>query len=286
MTLISNSSVIRAGFALTLATVAGLSLTACNKPGTPIAPAAAEKPAVPPIATVDGTAISQEIYDFYTKSLAGKAAAELTAEQKTQVLDELINTQLIANQAIKDGVDKDGDTASQLAIARLRLLADGEARKYLKGKEPTDAELKTEYTTAIASMDKTEYHARHILVATKELADQLTHQIKAGAKFDAVAKAQSMDGSKDRGGDLGWFSLSKMTKPFADAVKGLKKGEMTAAPVQTQFGWHIIKMDDTREVTPPPFEQVKEQLTNHVMQKKLQAYVEELKKTAKIEKKS
>ena len=286
MILISNSSVMRAGFAFALAATLGLGLSACNKPGTPIAPAAAEKPAIPPVASVDGTAISQVIYDFYTKSLAGKSAAELTAEQKAQVLDELINTQLIANQAIKDGIDKESDTSSQLAIARLRLLADGEARKYLKGKEPTEPELRAEYTTAIASMDKSEYHARHILVATKELAEQLIHQIKAGAKFEAVAKAQSMDGSKDRGGDLGWFSLSKMTKPFADAVKGLKKGEMTATPVQTQFGWHIIKLEETRDVTPPPFEQVKEQLTNHVMQKKLQAYVEELKKTAKIEKKT
>jgi peptidyl-prolyl cis-trans isomerase C len=95
-----------------------------------------------------------------------------------------------------------------------------------------------------------------------------------------------MDGSKERGGDLGWFSPARMAKPFADAVKGLKKGEMTAAPVQTQFGWHIIKLDESRDVSPPPFEQVKGDLTNHVMQKKLQAYVEELKKTAKIEKKS
>ena len=283
MTLISTSSAARA--AAVFALVAALS--ACNKPATPVAAAApADKPAPPPIATVDGTPISHEIYDFYTKSLSGKSGTELTAEQKTQVLDELINTQLIANQAVKDGVDKDSDTASQLAIARLRLLADGEARKYLKGKEPTDQQLHVEYETALTTMDKTEYHARHILVATKELAEQLIKQIKSGAKFETVAKAQSMDGSKDRGGDLGWFSPARMAKPFADAVKGLKKGEMTATPVQTQFGWHIIKLDETRAVTPPPFEQVKGDLTNHFMQKKLQAYVEELKKTAKIEKKS
>ena len=286
MTRTSISSISRAGGAFALAATLALSLGACNKPGTPIAPAAADKPVVPPVASVDGTPISQEIYDFYTKSLAGKAAAELTTAQKSQVLDELINTQLIANQAIKDGIDKESETTSQLAIARLRLLADGEARKYLKGKEPTEQELRVEYETALTTMDKTEYHARHILVATKDLAEQLIKQIKSGAKFDAVAKAQSMDGSKERGGDLGWFSLSKMTKPFADAVKSLKKGEMTAAPVQTQFGWHIIKLEETRDVTPPPFEQVKEQLTNHVMQKKLQAYVADLKKTAKIAKKT
>jgi peptidyl-prolyl cis-trans isomerase C len=283
MTLISISSGTRAGLAIALLAA----LSACNKTGAPATPvAAADKPVVPPVASVDGAPISQEIYDFFTKSVAGKSATELTAEQKSQVLDELVSMQLIANQAVKDGIDKDTDVTSQLAIMRLRVLADGESRKFLKGKEPTDQELHVEYETALLSMDKTEYHARHILVATKELAEQLIKQIKSGAKFEAVAKAQSMDGSKDRGGDLGWFSPTRMAKPFADAVKALKKGEITAAPVQTQFGWHIIKLEETRDVTPPPFEQIKDQLVNRVMQKKLQAYVEELKKTAKIEKKS
>ncbi|MBS0612123.1 MAG: peptidylprolyl isomerase [Proteobacteria bacterium] len=276
--------------ALALLVATGL-LGACKPNGAPTAasptPGAtdADKPAQTAVALVDGTPITRDIYDFYTKSVAGKAAGELTDEQKGQVLDELISTQLIANQAIKDGLDKDSDTASRLAVARMRLLADSESQKVLKGKEPTEQELRVEYEAAITGMDKTEYHARHILVATKDLADQLTKQIKAGAKFEAVAKANSMDGSKERGGDLGWFSLSRMVKPFGDAVKSLKKGEMTAAPVQTQFGWHIIKLEETREATPPPFEQVKEQLANRIMQKKLQAYVDELKKTAKIEKK-
>jgi peptidyl-prolyl cis-trans isomerase C len=284
MTPISASSKICAG---TLLAAAAL-LSACKPSTAPTAATtpATDKPAAAPVATVDGAPITQEIYDFYTKSVAGKAAGELTAEQKAQVLDELINTQLIANQAVKDGVDKDPETASRLAVARLRLLADGESQKYLRGKEPTEQELRVEYEAALTSMDKTEYHARHILVATKELADQLTKQIKGGAKFEAVAKANSMDGSKERGGDLGWFSPARMVKPFADAVKGLKKGGMTETPVQTQFGWHIIKLDETREVTPPPFEQVKEQLAQRVLQKKLQTYVDELKKTAKIEKKS
>jgi peptidyl-prolyl cis-trans isomerase C len=135
-------------------------------------------------------------------------------------------------------------------------------------------------------MDKTEYHARHILVATKEKADQLIKKIKAGAKFEDVAKAESTDNSKTNGGDLGWFTLSRMVKPFADAVKGLKKGEMTPEPVQTQYGYHIIKLEDTRDVAPPPFDQVKAQVAKGVMQKKLAAYVDDLKKSAKIEKTS
>jgi peptidyl-prolyl cis-trans isomerase C len=193
--------------------------------------------------------------------------------------------QLVSTQAIKDGVDKDPEVVANLDVLRMRVLSDGESQRFLKGKEPTDAEVKSEYDGDIASMDKTEYHARHILVATKEKAEQLIKKLKGGGKFEDVAKAESTDNSKTSGGDLGWFTASRMVKPFADAVKGLKKGETTPEPVQTQYGWHIIKLEDTREVTPPPFEQVKAQVTKNLIQKKLVAYVEEMKKTAKIDKK-
>ena len=121
--------------------------------------------------------------------------------------------------------------------------------------------------------------------STKDQADQIIKKLKGGAKFEDLAKSQSIDGSKTNGGDLGWFTLARMVKPFGDAVKGLKKGEYTQQPVQTQFGWHVIKLEDTRDVTPPPFDQVKSQLSNGVIRKKLQAYVDQLKKDAKIEKK-
>ena len=274
-----------------IATVAAVAigLTACGKgQQTAPAPAAADKAATnapAPIATVDGTAISRTEYDIYLKSLLrGRPTTELTTEQKGQVLDEMINMELLATQGTKEGVEKDPDVAAQLDVVRMRVIADAESAKYLKDKEPTDADLHAEYDTAVASMDKTEYHARHILVASKEAADAAIKKIKGGAKFEDVAKAVSTDGSKTNGGDLGWFTLTKMVKPFGDAVKGLKKGELTTTPVQTQFGWHVIKLEDTRETAPPPFEQVKQQVTNGAIQKKLQAYVETLKKTAKIDK--
>jgi peptidyl-prolyl cis-trans isomerase C len=262
-------------------------VTACGK-GQQAAPAAPEKaaaPATPPVATIDGAPISRVEYETYLKSLLrGRPTTELTSEQRNQVLDELINMQLLASQGAKEGVEKDPDVAAQLEVVRMRVMADAESAKFLKDKEPTDAELHTEYDSAITAMDKTEYHARHILVSSKEAADAAIKKIKGGAKFEDVAKAESTDSSKANGGDLGWFTLTRMAKPFGDAVKGLKKGEMTATPVQTQFGWHVIKLEDTRETAPPPFEQVKQQVSNGVMQKKLQAYVDGLKKTAKIEK--
>jgi peptidyl-prolyl cis-trans isomerase C len=271
--------------ASTVAAIAVMA-SACGKMQQAATPAVTDPPAPPPVAIVNGTPISRSDYDAFLKNiLQGKPATDLTADQKTQVLDELITIQLVSTQAVKDGLDKDPEAAANLDILRMRILSDAESQKFLKGKEPTDAELHAEYDTAIASMDKSEYHARHILVPTKEKADLLIKKIKAGAKFEDVAKAESTDNSKTSGGDLGWFTLTRMVKPFGDAVKGLKKGEMTSEPVQTQYGWHIIKLEDTRDVAAPPFDQVKAQVTKSVMQKKLLAYVDDLKKTAKIDKK-
>jgi peptidyl-prolyl cis-trans isomerase C len=265
----------------------GVLLAACGKGQLAATPAATGTPAAPSVAVVNGVAIPRADYDAFLKNLLqGKPVPpDLTAEQKNQVLDELITMQLVSTQALKDGVDKDPEVAANLDVLRMRILSDGESQKFLKGKEPTDAELHAEYDGDITTMDKTEYHARHILVPTKEKAEQLIKKLKGGAKFEDVAKAESTDNSKTSGGDLGWFTATRMVKPFADAVKALKKGETTPEPVQTQYGWHIIKLEETREVTPPPFEQVKAQVSKNLIQKKLVAYVEDMKKTAVIDKK-
>jgi peptidyl-prolyl cis-trans isomerase C len=274
---------------LSAVAAAVLVMTACTKgqPTVPPAPKADAKPAPVPVATVGGNAISHDEYDFFVKSLThGKTADTLNPDQKAQVLDMLIDTQVAADQGLKDGVDKDPDVAAAIEVTRLSILKDAEQRKYLADKQPSDEELHAEYDSAVAGFDKTEYHAMHILVKDKDLADQLTKKLKAGAKFEDLAKANSVDpGSKVKGGDLGWFSAGRMVKPFADALKGMKKGETTAAPVQTQFGWHIIRLVETRDAPPPPFDQVKEQVKNRVLEKKWQAYLDGFKKAEPIEKK-
>jgi len=258
-----------------------LFIAACGKgPQQAAAPPPSDKPATPPVAIVDGTPISRDAYDDYLKGLLrGKPATDVTAEEKNQVLDQMINMQLIAAQAEKDGMEKDPDVATRVALLRTQILADAAAQKYVKNNEPSDQELHAAYD---AATDKTEYHASHILVPTKEKAVLLIKKIKGGAKFEDVAKAESTDNSKANGGDLGWFTTARMVKPFGDAVKALKKGEITADPVQTQYGWHIIRLDDTRD---SPFDTLKPQLSSALMQKKFQAYIEDLKKNAKIEKK-
>src|ERR1700682_6108989 len=267
-----------------VSTVAAITLllAACGKgqQAAVVAPAASAKPATPPVAIVDGTPISRNAYDDYLKGLLrGKPVSDVTADEKNQVLDQMVNMQLIAAQAEKDGLEKDPDVSTRIALLRTQILADAAAQKYVKSNEPSDQELHAAYD---AATDKTEYHALHILVPTKEKAEQLIKKIKAGAKCEDVAKAESTDNSKANGGDLGWFTVARIVKPFGDAVKGLKKGEFTTEPVQTQYGWHIIKLEDTRDA---PFDQMKGQLTNVIMQKKFQDYIDGLKKTAKIEKK-
>lgn len=260
-----------------------LTLLACKQAVPPAATPTAV--AAAPVATVNGTTIGRDLFDFYAKAASGKPSSELSPEQRQQVLDALVNGEVVAQQASTDGLDKDKDVQSMLAMARLEILQRALQQKYLKDKTPTEPELRAEYDAQITQMPRTEYHARHILVQSKEKADAITAQLKKGGNFAKLATQESIDSSKSQGGDLGWFAASSMVKPFSAALIALKKGEVTAAPVQTQFGWHIIKLEDTRDVAPPAFDATKQQLAQFVMSKKFKAYTDELLKAAKVEKK-
>jgi peptidyl-prolyl cis-trans isomerase C len=258
---------------------AALLLTACaQKSGQATTVDASAKP----VATVNGQVLSSSQFDFFTKNVAGKKAAELNAEQRAQALDTLVRAEVVAQQGEKDGLDKQSDTVSSLALARLQILEQAVMSNYLKDRKATDAELKAEYDTQVAALPKVQYRARHILVKTKEEADKIIAQLAKGAKFETLAAAQSLDGSKVNGGDLGWFSSANMVKPFADAVAALKKGQVTPAPVQTEYGWHVIRLDDTRETAPPAFDTVKDKLGQIVESKKFKAYSDGLVAAAKV----
>ena len=266
----------------TLAT-ASLLLAACQAK-TDAAGAAADDPSKKPVATVAGKPITQGMFDTYVKSATGRSVADLEPELKQRALDSLISMHVLSAQAEKDGLDKEADMSARLQLDRMNMLQQALAEKYLKDKTPTEQELRAEYDTQVAQLSRNEHRARHILVPTEIAATQILERLRKGEKFETLAK-DSLDASRDRGGDLGWFSPSSMVKPFAEAVVALKKGETIAKPVQTQFGWHIIRVDDIREVQPPPFEQVKEQLNQAVLAKKLRTYSDELAKAAKVEKK-
>lgn len=261
---------------------AALLLGAC-KPGTN-APAAGAGADAKPVATVNGTAISRSLYDTYVKGVSGKDASELTEEQRDQVLDNLIRAELVAAQAEKDGLAAKPETAAMLELSRLNILQQEMMQKYLADKTPTDQELRSEYETQVNSLSKQEYHAHHILVATEDFAKRLIAQLDKGANFEKLAERESIDSSKANGGDLGWFTPDRMVPPFSAAVVALKKGEYTKAPVQTQYGWHVIRLDDVRDVQPPTFDSVKDRLVQIVQAKKFKAYADGLLKTAKVTK--
>ena len=237
------------------------------------------------VAVVNGKPISRATFDFYVQGVTGKSSAEASAEQKEQMLDNLIRGTLVAADAEKTGVAKNAETQSILELMRLQVLQQQVSQGFIKDHKATDEDLKQEYDTQVAAMSKTEYHARHILVATEAGAKKLVEQLDKGAKFEDLAKKESMDPSKDNGGDLGWFTPDRMVAPFSQAVAGLTKGSYTKTPVQTQYGWHVIRLEETRTIAPPPFDGVKDRLVQIVEGKKFKAYTDDLLKAAKVEKK-
>lgn len=265
-----------------LAVVMLAALAAACKPGTEAPAATADNP---PVATVNGKAISRQLFDTYAQAVSGKASSELTDEQRGQVLDNLIRTELIGTQAEKDGITKTPETAAMLELSRLNILQQEMSEKFLADKTPTDQEMRAEYETQVAALPKNEYKARHILVATEDFAKSLVAQLDKGAKFETLAQRESLDSSKDNGGDVGWFTPDRMVPQFSAAVVALEKGQYTKTPVQTQYGWHVIRLDDIRDVQPPPFDSVKDRLDQIVKTKKFKAYADELVTAAKIEKK-
>jgi peptidyl-prolyl cis-trans isomerase C len=261
-----------------------LALAACTKPAADKAAETAATPAKPPLVTVNDKAISSELYEEFTKVLTrGKPSAELTAEDREAIRDRLIRMELVAQQAEKDGLTKDPEIAGRLEITRLQILQQAAAQKYLKDRPATDAELRAEFDTQLASTPLVEYHARHILVSGEDVALKVIEQLKGGADFANLARRVSIDkGSAVRGGDLDWFPPNAMPPTFAEALSLLKNGEFTRTPVNSPNGWHIIQLLGTRDRPPPAFEGVQDQLRDIVQAKKFVAYSDGLVRAAKI----
>lgn len=237
------------------------------------------------IATVNGKAITQKNMDQFVKLLVSQGATD-SPELREQVKEEMINRQVFVQAAESSGVSKQGGVQSELELARQGILVRALMADYLTKHPVTDAQVKAEYDKVKKSQDgQSEYKVRHILVEDEKVANDILAQLqKDKSKFDELAKKNSKDpGSAQRGGDLGWAPPSNYVKPFADAVTTLKKGALVDKPVQTQFGWHIIMVEDTRPVEFPPVDQVKPQIEEMLRQQTLAKYQEELRSKAKIQ---
>jgi peptidyl-prolyl cis-trans isomerase C len=280
--------------------IAGTAFVAgCDQANTPAndatAPAAtpattpvASAPAAPvvdkanAVAVVNGIYISKTALDDLQKEVSVRVQGKTIPKEK--LLEELIQRQLLVQDALQKQLDKSPDVLSQLENIKNTLLTQAALQSFIKANPVSDAELKAEYDSKVGGSNDVEYKASHILVKTEEEAKKIITELDKGGKFADLANKYSLDAKETQnGGDLGWFSAGEMIEPFSEAVTKLEKGKYSKEPVKTKYGYHIILREDSRQQTPPPFDAVKEQLKPFLERKKVQAMVEAMRKQAKVE---
>ena len=255
--------------------VAGLAQAQPAQPKA-AAPAAAAPAAAPAAASTGKALYPQSQFDFMLKERLAQGGQD-TPELRNASREELNTRELLMREAKKANLDKQPDVKQQMDLASQTVLVRAYVTDWIKKNPIPDAELKKEYDAIKAQMGDKEYKVKHILVEKEDEAKDVIAQLQKGAKFDELAKARSKDpGSKDRGGDLDWNAPGGFVKPFSDAMVATPKGKFTATPVQTQFGYHVILVEDIRDAKVPSFDEVKPQLTQRVQAAYLDKYFKEL----------
>ncbi|GAC1323263.1 MAG: peptidylprolyl isomerase [Collimonas sp.] len=235
------------------------------------------------LAVVNGKAIPSSRADMMVKQLSAQGGQQDTPELRSMVKDELINREVLIQEADKLGLGNNADVKAQADIARQSILIRALVADFVKKNPIKDADIQAEYDKFKAQAGDKEYHARHILVENEADAKAIITKLKGGGKFDDLAKQSKDPGSAANGGDLGWATPASFVKPFSDALVALKPGQLTETPVKTQFGYHVIKLEEVRAAKIPTLAEVKPQITEALQQKKLQAYQQELRAKAKIQ---
>jgi peptidyl-prolyl cis-trans isomerase C len=248
---------------------------------SPATAAAAVNDTSPILATVNGSPITEGVVELYEQQLRARRPGNPAAQDRQAILEEIINLELARQGGETQGLDKDTKIQLQIDQQRRAVIATAAIQHELEANPVGDEELKKIYDEQAPS--GTEYKARHILVKEEDEAKTLIVELDNGADFSELAKQKSTGPSGKSGGELGWFSSKQMVAPFSEAVAGMEKGTYTKEPVKTQFGWHIIILDDTREASPPPFDQLKPQLQAFVQKQRVQDYIARLRKSATIE---
>jgi peptidyl-prolyl cis-trans isomerase C len=251
--------------------------------GAAKAPAASQAKAGNARVVVNGVTIPPSRFEAMNKELSAQGQPD-NPERHQAVKEELVNREVLAQAAAKRGLDKSGDVAAQMELARQSVLIRALFDSEIKANPITDDMLKSQYEQFKSSMGTNEYKVRHILVDKEEDAKAIVNELNRGGDFAKIAKEKSKDpGSKDNGGDLDWGPAARYVQPFAMAVQQTPKGQMTPAPVKTDFGYHVIKVDDVRPLKVPTFDEVKEQFRQRAQQAQIQKLVMDLRQKAKIE---
>jgi peptidyl-prolyl cis-trans isomerase C len=246
--------------------------------------AAKPKPAAAkPIATVNGVAVPQTRADFLMQQQQQRGAQD-TEQMRNMVRDELVNREVLAQEAQKAGIAKTPQVQTQLEMARQEIIVSAYLRDWASKHPVTDAEVQKEYDRARTQHGDKEYRARHILVETEDQAKNIIAELKKGGKFDDLATKNSKDsGSAQRGGDLDWNVPATYDKQFSDAMVKLEKGKYTETPVRTRFGFHIIQLDDVRPAKFATLAEVKPRIQQMLVQNKIEELIKGLRAKAKIE---
>lgn len=233
-------------------------------------------------ALVNGQSIPSELVDFIMKEQA-KRGQPASPEMRSTIRQELIKQEVMKQEAVKKGLSSNKEVKYQVQMMNQAILANALREDYFAKNKPTDAEVNDAYAKISKMMGGAEYRSSHILVPTEEAAKAIIGKLGKGAKFADLAKAESKDpGSAPNGGDLDWANPNSFVPEFSQAMAALKKGEYTKTPVKTQFGYHVILLEDTREATPPALDQIRGQLEERMMADKWEAYMEKLVSSAKV----
>ena len=236
-----------------------------------------------PIATVNGREIPAIYGDIAKQTLLSQGAPN-DASLAARAREALINQELLSRAALDKGLDKNPKLVAAMEIMRREQLAKAYLEDYISSHPVSDAEIQAEYDKAKAAAGSNEYKARHILVKTEAEAKAIIAQLDKKVPFDKLAKEKSIDkGSAVKGGDLGWNVPGSFVKEFGDAIQKLKKGELTRTPVQSQFGWHVIRLDDMRPTQFPTLDSVKNEVRQQLQQKHARDAMADLRSKAKIE---
>lgn len=247
------------------------------------AKAAAPAAAAPPKIVVNGVTIPQSRIDLLNRELSANGQPDSPDRQRA-IREELVSREVLVQAAQKRGLDKTPDTLAQLDAARQAVLVRALIEAEIRANPITDGELQKTYDEFKRSMGENEFKVRHILVDKEDEAKAIIADLGKGGDFAKIAKDKSKDpGSKDNGGDLDWGPAARYVKPFADALMAMKKGQTSAAPVKTDFGFHVLRLDDVRPIQVPPFEEMKEQFRQRAQQQQVQRMMMDLRSKAKVE---
>lgn len=238
--------------------------------------------AADPVATVNGTAIPAARVEAMIAAQRAQGAPD-NAQMRDAVRELLIRQEVLSQEAARKGMEKRAEVQTQMELARQGIMIKAYLQDYVKAHPVAEAELKKEYDAITAQLGDKEYKPRHVLVETEEQAKSVIARLQGGTKFEELAKESRDPGSRERGGELGWSNPGMFVKPFSDAMVKLEKGKYTATPVKSDFGYHVIQLDDMRTLQPPAYEEVKPQLQQRLQQQKVEKHVQELRAKAKVQ---